>query len=100
QGELIANGFDEMVLYEDKCTRGRADGEVIRLMRKGMALGTRLKAEHVHETRGEMPAIELTLRKMRQGDLVLIQADQVEEAILFVQQLLPKLAAEHMATAR
>jgi len=100
QGELIANGFDEMVIYEDKCTRGRSDGEVIRLMRQGMALGMRLKAEHIHETRGEMPAIEMTLRKMQQGDLVLIQADQVEEAIVFVQQLLPKLAAEHMAVAR
>jgi cyanophycin synthetase len=47
-----------------------------------------------------MVAIELTLRKMRPGDLVLIQADQVEEAITFVQQLLPKLAAEHMSVAR
>jgi hypothetical protein len=30
----------------------------------------------------------------------LIQADQVEEAIAFVQQLLPKLAAEHMTASR
>ena len=100
QGELIANAFDEMVIYEDQCTRGRADGEVIRLMRQGMTLGQRLKAEAIHETRGEMNAIELTLRKMRPRDLVLIQADQVEEVVLFVQQMLPKLAAEHLATAR
>ena len=100
QAELIANAFDEMILYEDQCRRGRADGEVIRLMRQGLALGTRLKAEGIHETRGEMPAIELTLRKMRPGDLVLIQADQVEEAIAFVQQLLPKLATEQLVAAR
>jgi cyanophycin synthetase len=100
QAELIANGFDEMVLYEDQCRRGREDGEVIRLMRQGLALGNRLKADGIHETRGEMPAIEMTLRKMRPGDLVLIQADQVEEAIAFVQQLLPKLAAEQLVASR
>lgn len=100
QAELIANGFDEMVLYEDQCRRGRADGEVIALMRKGLALGKRMLPEGIFETRGEMIAIEMTLRRMRPGDLVLIQADQVEEAISFVQQLLPKLAAEHLATTR
>jgi cyanophycin synthetase len=100
QAELIGNAFDEMVLYEDQCRRGRADGEVIRLMRQGLALGKRLLAERIHETRGEMIAIEMTLRRMYPGDLVLIQADQVEEAIAFVQQLLPKLAAEHLSTTR
>ncbi|MDB5347620.1 MAG: cyanophycin synthetase [Schlesneria sp.] len=100
QAELIANGFDEMVLYEDQCRRGRADGEVISLMRQGLALGKRMQSHRVFETRGEMIAIEMTLRRMHPGDLVLIQADQVEEAIAFVQQLLPKLAAEHMTASR
>jgi cyanophycin synthetase len=100
QAELIGNAFDEMVLYEDQCRRGRADGEVITLMRQGLALGTRLKQDRIHETRGEMVAIEMTLRRMHPGDLVLIQADQVEEAIQFVQQFLPRLAAEHLATTR
>lgn len=98
QAELIANAFDIMVLYEDMCTRGRVDGEICALMRKGFALGKRLRPENVFETRGEFKAIEMTLRKMRPGDLVLIQADQVEEAIVFVQQLLPKLAVERMAS--
>lgn len=100
QAELIGHAFDEMVLYEDQCRRGREDGEVIRLMRQGLARGKRLRPEGILETRGEMIAIEMMLRRMHPGDLVLIQADQVEEAITFVQQLLPKLAAEHMATAR
>ncbi|WP_010586080.1 cyanophycin synthetase [Schlesneria paludicola] len=100
QAELIANGFDFMVLYEDACTRGREDGEVCRLMRKGFALGKRLRPENVVETRGEMKAIEMTLRQMVPGDLVLIQADQVEEAIAFVQQLLPKLASEQLSVSR
>ena len=100
QAELIGNGFDFMVLYEDACTRGREDGEVCRLMRQGFALGKRLRSENIIETRGEMNAIEMTLRQMVPGDLVLIQADQVEEAIAFVQQLLPKLAAEHLSISR
>jgi cyanophycin synthetase len=69
-------------------------------MREGFKRGTRLQSENIIETRGEMKAIEMTLRKMQPGDLVLIQADQVEEAILFVQQLLPKLATEQMAVNR
>ena len=100
QAELIANAFDVMVLYEDACTRGRQDGEVCRLMRQGFALGKRLQSENIVETRGEMKAIEMTLRRMAPGDLVLIQADQVEEAIAFVQQLLPKLATEQMSGSR
>ena len=100
QAEIIGNAFDEMVLYEDQCRRGREDGEVIRLMRQGLAMGSRLQSNQIHETRGEMVAIEMMLRRMRPGDLVLIQADQVEEAIAFVQQLLPKLAAEHLTPSR
>ena len=100
QAELIGNAFDVMILYEDACTRGRKDGEVCRLMREGFALGKRLQNDNIIETRGEMTAIELTLRKMQAGDLVLIQADQVEEAILFVQQFLAKLGAEQMVLSR
>jgi len=100
QAELIGNAFDVMILYEDACTRGREDGEVCRLMREGFALGKRLQQQNIIETRGEMKAIEMTLRRMIPGDLVLIQADQVEEAITFVQQLLPKLATEQMAGSR
>jgi cyanophycin synthetase len=100
QAELIANAFDLMVLYEDACTRGRKDGEICQLMREGFRRGSRLRSDNIIETRGEMVAIEMALRKMRPGDLVLIQADQVGEAILFVQQLLPKLAAEQMTSSR
>jgi len=98
QAELIGHGFDEMVLYEDQCTRGRADGEVIRLMREGLAQGKRI--QNIVETRGEMVAIELTLRKMQPGDLVLIQADQVEPAIQFIEAYLARNAtpAPHLAT--
>lgn len=89
QGEVIGDGFDAMVIYEDACSRGRADGEVIRLMRIGLSRGKRLK--EIVETRGEMVAIERTLQQTRPGDLVLINVDQVEPAIKFVESYLAGL---------
>lgn len=91
QAEIIGDGFDAMVIYEDACTRGRDDGEVIRLMRDGLSRGKRIK--EIVETRGEMIAIEMTLKQMQAGDLVLIQADQVEPAIKFVESYLAGLPA-------
>lgn len=86
QAEIIGDGFDHIVIYEDKCTRGRADGEVIRLMREGLARGKR--ASSIHETRGEFVALEVALQTCRAGDVVLLQADQVEEALAFIETYL------------
>jgi cyanophycin synthetase len=84
QAEIIGNGFDKVIIYEDQCTRGRADGEVITLMRRGLAVATRVA--EVLETRGEFRAIETGLSALQQGDLILVQADQVEEALEFIQR--------------
>jgi cyanophycin synthetase len=86
QAEIIGNGFDEVVLYEDKCTRGRPDGEVVRLMRQGLVNCVRMS--QVHETRGEFRAIEMGLRLLRSGDLILVQADQVEPSLAFIQEFI------------
>ncbi len=86
QAALIADSFDHWVLYEDACTRGRADGEIIALMRQGIAGGKRLRT--TEETRGELNAIDKALAALQPGDLILIQADQVELAIRHVHQQL------------
>ncbi|MFN0051545.1 MAG: cyanophycin synthetase, partial [Planctomycetales bacterium] len=65
QAEIIGNGFDQVIIYEDQCTRGRPDGDVIRLMRQGFAQAARLV--EVFETRGEFVAIEAGLRRLRPG---------------------------------
>jgi cyanophycin synthetase len=83
QAMIIGNGFDRVFLYEDKCTRGRDDGEVIRLMQDGLR-GTR-RVRQIHETRGEFVAIKSALESLGPGDLLLCQVDQVEEALEFVQ---------------
>ena len=84
QAEILGNAFDHVIIYEDKCTRGRADGEVVTLMRRGLTKSTRVT--EIFETRGEFRAIEAGLRMLKTGDLILVQADQVPEAIGFIEQ--------------
>lgn len=86
QAAIIGNEFDRVYIYEDKCLRGRADGEVIRLMRQGLAATRRVR--QVIEARGEFGAIQTALDGLRPGDLLLCQVDQVEEALEFVQRTL------------
>jgi cyanophycin synthetase len=84
QAQIIGDGFDRVFFYEDKCTRGRPDGEVIRLMQEGLR-GTR-RVRQVYETRGEFVAIQSALESLEPGDLLLCQVDQVEQALEFVQE--------------
>jgi cyanophycin synthetase len=86
QAAIIGNEFDRVYIYEDKCMRGRADGEVIRLMRQG--LGATRRVRQLIEARGEFNAIQMALDGLRPGDLLLCQVDQVEEALEFVQRYL------------
>jgi cyanophycin synthetase len=86
QSELLAGFFDEIYIYEDQCTRGRTDGEIIRLMREGFVNSTR--KPRVLQAAGEMAAIGAAIAKLEPGDLLLCQVDQVEEALAFVSGML------------
>lgn len=86
QAELLAGFFDEIYIYEDQCTRGRADGEIIRLMREGFEGAAR--KPRVLQAPGEMAAIGAAIAKLESGDLLLCQVDQVEEALAFVSGML------------
>jgi cyanophycin synthetase len=86
QAELLAGFFDEIYIYEDQCTRGRADGEIIRLMREGFLSAAR--KPRVLQAPGEMAAIGAAIAKLEPGDLLLCQVDQVEEALGFVSSML------------
>jgi cyanophycin synthetase len=79
QTEILGKAFHEVVLYQDAAQRGRADGEVVALLRAGL-VGAPL-VDHVEEIRGEFAAIDLALSRLREGDLCLILVDQVEEAL-------------------
>ncbi len=79
QTEILGDAFDEVILYQDACQRGRADGEVVALLRQGLVNAKRAKA--VEDIRGEFIAIDTALSRLKAGDLCLILIDQVDEAL-------------------
>jgi cyanophycin synthetase len=86
QGEIIGEHFDFVLLYEDACRRGRPDGAVTALLREGLTRGQRVA--DTYETRGELVAVEEALGRLRPGDLLYIQCDQVELCLGCVQNYL------------
>ena len=81
---ILGRVFDDVILYEDACQRGRADGEVLALLRKGLEGASRTR--HVQEIQGEFVAIDTALARLQPGDLCLILIDQVEEALAHIAQ--------------
>ncbi|WP_402721332.1 cyanophycin synthetase [Janthinobacterium rivuli] len=80
QTQILGRAFDDVLLYQDPCQYSRrADGEVLRLLRAGLAGAAR--TTHVAEIDGEFLAIDTALGRLRQGDLCLILIDQVEQAL-------------------
>jgi cyanophycin synthetase len=82
QTEILGDAFDEVILYQDMCQRGREDGEVLGLLRQGLANAQR--AKQLQEIRGEFLAIDTALAGLREGELCLILIDQVEEALAHI----------------
>ena len=79
QTEILGQAFDQAILYQDQCQRGREDGEVLALLQLGLKNATRTK--EIIEIRGEFIAIDTALAKMQPGHLCLILVDQVQEAL-------------------
>jgi len=82
QTEILGRAFDDVILYEDACQRGRESGEVVALLRKGLDGAPR--TSHVQEIFGEFLAIDTALGRLQSGDLCLILVDQVEEALAHI----------------
>ena len=83
QTRILGAAFDDAVLFEDACQRGRAAGEVLALLREG--LRDAAKTQSVVELRGEFTAIDHALDRLRAGDLCLVFVDQVQEGIAHIQ---------------
>ncbi len=94
QGELLGHAFDRVILYEDHYVRGRQPGEIMARFREGMKQGRRV--EYIQEVYGAVKAIEAALSTLQPGDLVLLQADTIDETVDYVRRYL----ATHKATAR
>lgn len=84
QTEILGEAFDDVLLYQDQCQRGRADGEVLALLQQGLVNASR--ARHIEEIHGEFLAIDTALARLNAGDLCLILVDQVEEALAHIAQ--------------
>nr|WP_315205086.1 cyanophycin synthetase [uncultured Albidiferax sp.] len=84
QTVILGDAFDDVILFEDACQRGRADGEVVKLLREGLVNAQRTR--QVDEIYGEFIAIDHALARLQPGDLCLILVDQVEEALAHLAQ--------------
>lgn len=79
QTRILGAAFETVLLFEDACQRGRADGEVLGLLREGLRDAAR--TQETQEIRGEFLAIDTALARLKAGELCLILVDQVDQAL-------------------
>jgi cyanophycin synthetase len=86
QGQMLGKAFDEVILYEDQYLRGREPGEIMKLFDQGLREGGRV--QNMRSVQGWAKAVELILELIQPGNLVLLQADTIDEAVNVVKQLM------------
>ena len=91
QGALLGAAFDRVILYEDHYLRGRAEGEIVGLLRQGLASATR--AKEIVEIAGATKAAETALASTQPGELVLLQADTIDETMQWLRAYVEALTA-------
>ncbi len=84
QTRILGQAFDNVILYQDACQRGREDGEVLKLLREGLEGAERTQG--IDEIRGEFNAIDNAMGRLKPGDLCLILIDQVEASLAYIGQ--------------
>jgi cyanophycin synthetase len=85
QGELLGKAFDRVFIYEDHYLRGRQPGEIMQLFEQGLKKSSRVK-----ETRsitGWKTACAEVIAAAQPGELVLMQADVVDETVQHLRDL-------------
>jgi cyanophycin synthetase len=92
QGELLGRAFDRVILYEDTYLRGRQEGEISDLFRKGLSKGERVS--EIESIKGGLPAVETALAASRPGDLLVIQPDLIDDAVEYLKRLVEAGARE------
>jgi cyanophycin synthetase len=96
QGELLGSAFDRVILYEDHYRRGRAEGEITSLFRKGVESASR--AKEIIEITGATKAAEAALNMVQPGELLLLQADKIDETMEWIRHYIATMV-EQKATA-
>jgi cyanophycin synthetase len=97
QGEMLGAAFDRVILYEDHYLRGRPKGEIISLFRQGVEKGGRTK--EILVTWSAPDAAEMAMSTIQAGDLLLLQADTVDETVDWIKTFVAQLAEKKQAAA-
>lgn len=87
-GRMLGDNFDAVLLYEDKYVRGRAEGEIMRLMRQGVEQGGRV--QEIEEIRGSIASVERALSTVEPGEVLLLQADEIDVTVDYLKEYLAK----------
>jgi cyanophycin synthetase len=87
QGELLSGAFDRVLLYEDHYLRGRKPGEIIGLLRAGLG-NVAGRVKEMHAFNAWTSAADAALRLVRPGELLLVQADVVDQAVGYLRAFL------------
>ena len=95
QGELLGTAFDRVILYEDHYRRGRAEGEIMGLFRKGVESSAR--AKEIIEIVGATKAAEAALNMVEPGELLLLQADKIDETMDWIKQYISTMVEQKAA---
>jgi cyanophycin synthetase len=71
QGEMLAQAFDRVFLYEDPSVTGRNPGELLALFRQGLSAGGRVN--EIVQLPRHMDAVEGALKTLAAGEILVIQ---------------------------
>jgi cyanophycin synthetase len=88
-GRLAAT-LDHVILRDDKYRRGRAPGEIARIIGEGLREAG-MPAERIETVLGEGDALDHAIAMMKENDLIFVLADEVPVVLEHVR----RLSAEH-----
>ncbi len=90
-GRLAAK-LDHVIVRDDKYRRGRAPGEISRLIAQGLREGG-MREDQIEIVHNEVQALEHAMAVMQDNDLVFVLADEVPVVLEQVRQLSTERAA-------
>jgi cyanophycin synthetase len=85
QGELLGKAFDRVFIYEDHYLRGRQPGEIMQLFEQGLKKSARVT--EMRSITGWKTACAEVIAAAQPGELVLMQADVVDETVQHLRDL-------------
>jgi cyanophycin synthetase len=86
QAALLGGAFDRVVLCEIDSGRERPAGQVLRLLRQGLADASR--TQEIHEIPDWGTAVELAWRELSAGELLVVQTSTIARTVRKVNALL------------